>query len=264
MVGSTFFGDMTMPQTQTLYRGSYGELDIASSNAVIADGRKLLKEAIAKEYLKAPYVDIDKRHRGSALNYDLYDADRNEVLVQRRYTVCTKYGNSPTKDYFVIRRHRQAIQVLLVSDDAKRLVVKRSRTTKELGEVLEVLHRNDEVFSPPSKCFMVVEILEQDRLQSLEFKLPLWRTKDSATFRDGKTWFQLFCTRDRLDRAIRDEKRYQDASRDGKRLAILEVTPKGRVFRQNDPLGFLVSSVRFVKQIELIQPATLATCEMGA
>ena len=176
---------------------------------LLSPGRKLLEEAIAKEYLKAPYVDIDKRHRGSALNYDLYDADRNEVLVQRRYTVCTKYGNSPTKDYFVIRRHRQAIQVLLVSDDAKRLVVKRSRTTKELGEVLEVLHRNDEVFSPPSKCFMVVEILEQDRLQSLEFKLPLWRTKDSVTFRDGKTWFQLFCTRDRLDRAIRDEKRYQ-------------------------------------------------------
>ena len=70
--------------------------------------------------------------------------------------------------------------------------------------------------------------------------------------------------RDRLDRAIQDEKRYQDASRDGKRLAIIEVTPKGRVFRQNDPHRFLVSSVRFVKQIELIQPATLATCEMEA
>ncbi len=230
----------------------------ATSNP-LSKGAILADEAIAKEYLKAPYVNVDKRHRGSALNYDLYDADRNEVLVQRRYTACTKYGNSPTKDYFVIRRHRQAIQVLLVSDDAKRLVVKRSRTTKELGEVLEVLHRNDEVFSPPSQCFMVVETLEQDRLQSLEFKLPIWRTKDSATFRDGKTWFQLFCARDRLDCAIRDEKRYQDAIRDGKRLAIVEVTPKGRVFRQTDPLRFLVSSVRYIRQIELIQPAAAAT-----
>lgn len=253
-----------MHQTQQILRGTYGELIFAGNNPVIDAGRQLLKEAIAKEYLKAPFVDVDKRHRGSALNYDLYDANRNEVLVQRRYTVCTKYGNSPTKDYFVIRRHGKAIQVLLVSDDAKRLVVKRSRTTKVLGEVLEVLRRNDEVFSPPSKCLMVVEILEKDRLQSLEFKFPIWRRKDSATFRDGKTWFQLFCTRDRLDHVIRDEKRYQDAIRDGKRLAIIEVTPKGRVFRQTDPLRFLVSSVRFIRQIELIQPAALTTCESGA
>ena len=134
----------------------------------------------------------------------------------------------------------------------------------ELGEVLEVLHRNDEVISPPSKCLMVVEIMEQDRLQSLELKLPLCRTKDSSTERDGKTWFQLFCTRDRLDHAIQNAPKYLDAIRDGKRLAIIEVTPKGRVFRQNDPLRFLVSSVRYIRQIECIQAATPATCEMGA
>jgi hypothetical protein len=259
-----FIGDMTMLKTQQILRGTYGELIFAGNNPLIDAGRQLLKEAIAKEYLKAPFVAVDKKHRGSALNYDLYDVDRNEVLVQRRYTVCTKYGNSPTKDYFVIRRHRNSIQVLLVSDDAKRLVVKRSRTAKVLGEVLEVLHRNDEVFSTPSKCLMVVEVLGKDRLQSLEFQLPLLRTRDSATFRNGKTWFQLFCTRDRLDHAIRDEKQYQDAIRDGKRLAIIEVVPKGRVFRQTDPLRFLVSSVRFIRQIELIQPATPVTGEVEA
>jgi len=255
---------MTMPQTQEICRGSYGELILAVNDPVVAAGKKLLKEAIAKGYIDEPYVDVDKKHRGSALNYDLYDVNRHEVLVQRRYTVCTKYGNSPTKNYFVIRRHGMTIQVLRVTDDAKPLVVKRSRASVELGEVLEVLHRKNEVISPPTKCLMVVEVMQQDRLQTLEHTLPLFRTKDSSTESDGQTWFQVFCTRDRLDLAVQNVPRYLDAIRDGKRLAIIEVTPKGRVFRQNDPLRFLVSSVRFLKQIELIQPATLATCEMGA
>ena len=253
-----------MQQTQAIHRGTYGELLLTGNNLAIGAGRKLLDEAIAKEYLKAPYVNIDKKHRGSALNYDVYDVDRNEVLVQRRYTVCSKYGNSPTKDYFVICRHGKAIQVLLVSESAKRLVIKRSKAAKELGEVLDVLRRNSEVASPPAKCLMVVEVTQQGRLQTLEHNLPLLRTKDSATFSDGKTWYQLFTTRDRLDRALQDEKAYQDASRDGRHLAIIEVTPKGRVFRQKDPLQIRASSVRFITQIELIQPATLAICKMVA
>ena len=94
---------------------------LAGNNPVIDAGRKLLHEAISKEYLNEPYVNVDKKHRGSALSYDLYDVSRNEILIQRRYTVCTKYGNSPTKNYFVIRRHGRTIQVLRVTDDAKPL-----------------------------------------------------------------------------------------------------------------------------------------------
>lgn len=253
-----------MHQTQEIRRGSYGELILAANNPHIDAGRKLLAEAIAKEYLDEPYVDVDKKHRGSALNYDMYDVNRHEVLVQRRYTACTKYGNSPTKDYYVIRRHGKAIQVLRVTDDAKPFVIKRSRASMELGEVLEVLHRKNEVVTPPAKCLMVVEVIQQDRLQTLEHTLPLFRTKDSSTESDGETWFQVFCTRERLNRSVQNVPRYLDALRDGKRLAIIEVTPKGRVFRQNDPHRFLVSSVRFVKQIELIPSAMPATCEMGA
>ncbi len=253
-----------MLKTQQILRGTYGELIFAGNNPLIDAGRKLLKEAIAKGYIDEPYVDVDKKHRGSALNYDVYDVNRHEVLVQRRYTVCTKYGNSPTKNYFVIRRHGKTIQVLRVTDDAKPLVVKRSRASVELGEVLEVLHRKDEVICPPAKCLIVVEVMQQDRLQTLEHTLPLVRTKDSSTESDGQTWFKVLCTRDRIDQEIQHVPKCLDALRDGKRLAIIEVVPKGRVFRQTDPLRFLVSSVRFVKQIELIQPATLATCEMGA
>jgi len=253
-----------MHQTQQILRGSYGELILAGKNPFIDGGRKLLNEAIAKGYIDEPYVNVDKKHRGSALNYDLYDVNRNEVLIQRRYTVCTKYGNSPTKNYFVIRRHGKTILVLRVTDDAKSLVVKRSRASVELGEVLDVLHRKSEVVTPPVKCLMVVEVMQHDRLQTLDHALPLFRTKDSSTESDGQTWFKIFCTRDRIDQEIRSAQKCLDALRDGKRLAIIEVTPKGRVFRQTDPLRFLVSSVRFIRQIELIQPATRATCEMGA
>jgi hypothetical protein len=253
-----------MHQAQQIIRGTYGELILAGRNPVIDGGRKLLNEAIAKGYIDEPYVNVDKKHRGSALNYDLYDVNRNEVLIQRRYTVCTKYGNSPTKNYFVIRRHGKTIQVLRVTDDAKSLVVKRSRASVEFGEVLDVLHRKSEVVTPPVKCLMVVEVMQQDRLQTLEHKLQIFRTKDSSTESDGQTWYHVFCNRDRLDHSVQNVPRYLDALRDGKRLAIIEVVPKGRVFRQTDPLRFLVSSVRFVKQIELIQPATLATCDMGA
>ena len=253
-----------MPQIQEIRRGTYGELILAGNNPVIDAGRKLLNEAISKEYLDESYVDVDKKHRGSALSYDLYDVSRNEILIQRRYTVCSKYGNSPTKNYFVIRRHGRTIQVLRVTDDAKPFIVKRSRASVELGEVLEVLHRKGEVIAPPAKCLMVVEVMQQDRLQTLEHKLPLFRTKDSSTESDGQTWFKVFCTRDRLDREIQSAPKCLDALREGKQLAIIEVTPKGRVFRQNDPLRFLVSSVRYIRQIECIQPATPATCEMGA
>lgn len=253
-----------MLKTQQILRGTYGELIFAGNNPLIDAGRQLLKEAIAKGYIDEPYVDVDKKHRGSALNYDLYDVDRNEVLVQRRYTVCTKYGNSPTKSYLVIRRHGKAIQVLRVIEDAKPLVVKRSRASVEFGEVLEVLHRKSEVVTPPVKCLMVVEVMQHDRLQTLDHALPLFRTKDSSTESDGQTWFKIFCTRDRIDQEIRSAQKCLDALRDGKRLAIIEVTPKGRVFRQTDPLRFLVSSVRYVRQIELIQPATPVTGEVEA
>jgi len=73
--------------------------------------RTLLARAIEAGNLDASYVDIDRKHRGSALNYDLYDAKDGIALYQQRHTVCTKFGNSPAKDYFLVRRTGRKVSV---------------------------------------------------------------------------------------------------------------------------------------------------------
>lgn len=118
---------------------NFGQLVSATNDTHIKAARGLLERAIKAGLLEAPYVDVDRKHRGSALNYDPYDAKDGIALYQRRFTVCTKYGNSPNKDYFLLRRKGRGVELEWLGGSEKARVVKLSRVATTLGEVINTL-----------------------------------------------------------------------------------------------------------------------------
>lgn len=118
---------------------SFGRLISATNDTHLKAAKVLLERAIKARLLDAPYVNVDRKHRGSALNYDPYDAKDGIALFQRRYTVCTKYGNSPTKDYVLLRRKGRRVELEWLGGSEKARVVKLSRVATTLGEVINTL-----------------------------------------------------------------------------------------------------------------------------
>lgn len=66
--------------------------------------RMILADALLTGTLAPEYVAVDRKHRGSALNYDIYDAAPDCLLIQERHTTCDKYGNHPQKNYLILIR----------------------------------------------------------------------------------------------------------------------------------------------------------------
>lgn len=82
-----------------LKRNTWGAI---ISGEGINKAQEILCDAILAGKLDESYCDVDRKHRGSALNYDIYDFSEGVVLIQQRVTTCTKYGNSPKKDYYLL------------------------------------------------------------------------------------------------------------------------------------------------------------------
>lgn len=123
---------------------SYAQI-VAIDAAVATAAKGLLDEAIRAKALESSYVEVDRKHRGSALNYDLFDVAINRAgrvvaaIYQRRFTVCTKYGNSPTKDYFLITAGRgKAVKVDEIYD-AKPRLVRYARVAMIAGELIDAM-----------------------------------------------------------------------------------------------------------------------------
>ncbi len=96
--------------------------------------RKILTLAIKQGQLEPEYMDIDSKHRGSALNYSVYDFMRGAVLVQKRETTCTKYGNSPKKSYWLLIR--QGRKVIVYEAPKKGAIVRKAKKSSNSGEVV--------------------------------------------------------------------------------------------------------------------------------
>lgn len=129
-----------MPVTSTpIHRNEFGALTAIPSE-LRARAQELLSKAIAAQKLKAPYHDmaLHKRHGyiGRCLNYDCYDVAESCVLVQRRETERTKYGSSPRKSYFIIRRCGRGVTVI---DAPKAMVVKLAKASTGLGQVIQTI-----------------------------------------------------------------------------------------------------------------------------
>lgn len=226
-------------------RGSYGEILSQTNHPLYGAAKKLLARAIQSGYLQQPYVDVDKKHRGSALNYDIYDACTSSVLIQRRKTICTKYGNSPTKDYYSIAKRRGNLVVTEVSEYAKPLVVKRCKASHELGEAIELLERSGDIFIPPERCLMVVEVTSNGRYQTPEKGYPIHRTK--LTEQDGLRFFGY------TERPAIDARTHaiQNAAPE-KQLVIIEGSPIGLIRKTDTKAVLSMSAFRFTKEVEQI------------
>lgn len=65
-----------------------------------------MRRAIDKGLLDREYASFDRKWRGSARNYDIYDIVKRPatLLLQMRETEGDKYGFHPKKTYLVLRR----------------------------------------------------------------------------------------------------------------------------------------------------------------
>lgn len=127
--------------TTIFNRNEYGALTSMTS-AFQETATSLLKLAIAANKLEAPYHDMTRHKRhgfiGSCLNYDVYDVTKSCVLIQQRQTKRTKYGSTPTKNYFLIRRCGRGVTVLPAP---KATVMKLAKLSSKLGEVIELISK---------------------------------------------------------------------------------------------------------------------------
>jgi len=115
-------------------RNDYGAIIFDESKGY-DNGRNILAQAIKKGRLEEPYCDVDKKHRGSALNYEIYDYARGVVLIQKRMTECTKYGNSPKKDYLLLFRVKGR---LVTMEAPKKLsIVRVAKKDPPAGEIIQ-------------------------------------------------------------------------------------------------------------------------------
>jgi hypothetical protein len=122
-----------------ILRNEFGAL-VRYPDASMELAQLLLKEAIKSGKLAAKYNHMEwhKRHGyiGWCLNYDIYDVSAAAVLVQHRETERTKYGTSPHKDYYIIRRCGRGVRV---TEAAKARVVKLAKLARKLGDVIDTL-----------------------------------------------------------------------------------------------------------------------------
>lgn len=124
----------TNTNATTIPRNDFGAL---IGNAV---GANLLALAIKTRKVEHPYVDVDRKHRGWALSYDVYDVRGKTAIIQRRLTKCTKYGNSPTKSYLLLEKVGNGVRVTDI-DQYKARIVKMAKAQRELGGVVEIIKR---------------------------------------------------------------------------------------------------------------------------
>jgi hypothetical protein len=127
-----------MSDTPDLARNNYGALTVLPE-AARATASTLLTTAINCKKLQAEYINgKNTRHGwlGTALNYDFYDVKDAAVLVQQRITERTKYGVSPRKEYFIIRRRGKGVTV---SEASKARVAKLAKVSRTLGDIIDTL-----------------------------------------------------------------------------------------------------------------------------
>jgi hypothetical protein len=120
------------------------EFGAITSGVEYNKARLIILLAIKNKKLKNEYVDVDRRHRGEALNYSVYDIRSSTVIIQRRFTICTKYGNSPTKDYILLQKCGNGIMVKDIND-FKPHIVKLSKSGYKLGKIIDFVKGKEHI-----------------------------------------------------------------------------------------------------------------------
>lgn len=236
---------------------SFGQLISATNDAHLKAAKVLLERAIKAGLLDAPYVDVDRKHRGSALNYALYDTKDGIALYQSRYTVCTKYGNSPTKDYFLLRRKGRGVEIEWLGGSEKARVVKLSRVATTLGEVINTITGvakrplKAKVARAVRTAYKIVEARDGTYYSVYEPELEwaLGKTRIEASTPDHTGGYYVFADSDTALRVLERNEVFNDAWQRGKRLALLKCEVAGKV-HEHDNGKLCVSRV---KPVQLVQ-----------
>jgi hypothetical protein len=119
-----------------MVRNAYGAI-VPANDLSYTTARDIIWRAIEKGRLPRPYIDLDAKKRGSALNIDIYDVRGATVLVQVRHTTGTKYGLSPKLDYKRVRVIGRGTRVEPVANP---LVIKRmAKLEPKPGAILKRL-----------------------------------------------------------------------------------------------------------------------------
>lgn len=112
------------------------------------EAQDILLDAIAAGIIAKEYCDVDRKHRGSALNYDLYDYADGVVLVQQRHTICSKYGNNPQKNYLLLIKTGDSVAVATAPH--KMMIVRAAKLNPEAGYIIQKIARTkkaDELYA---------------------------------------------------------------------------------------------------------------------
>lgn len=230
---------------------TFGYLLSATDDKHIKAAWKLLKRAVDKCLLDAAYVDVDRKHRGSALNYDLYDAKDGIALFQRRYTVCSKYGNSPKKDYFLLRRSGRNLDIEWLGASAKSRIVKLSKVATTLGRVVNTITgvaKRPLKSKPAGELSVAYKIVEarNDTFYSVydsDFEWALGKTRVEASTADHTGGYYVFADSETALRRLHSKEVFNETWQVGKRLALLKCEVGGKV-NKHDKGKLCVSRVK--------------------
>lgn len=236
----------------------FGQIVSATDDKHIKAARNLLSRAIEQGLLDAPYVQVDKKHRGSALNYDVYDSKDGIALYQCRHTVCTKYGNSPTKRYFFLRRKGRGVEVEWLDGSAKARVIKLAKMSDTMGEVINTLTgtakrplRLKSVKPEIRVAYKIVEARNETYYSVFDPDLEwaLGKTRIEASTPNHTGGYYVLSDSDTALQVLARNEVFSDTWQRGKKLALLECEVSGKVFKHDS--GKLC--VSRVKPVNLIQ-----------
>lgn len=231
------------PQTQTVARDNYGALTAMPADlATVA--KALLSKAIVAKKLQAPYnaMEWHKRHGylGWCLNYDFYDVTESTVLVQCRETERTKYGSSPRKDYFLIRRCGRGVTV---TEAPKARVAKLAKVATELGQVINTLtgkaKKPLKQAAPFSEKSLAYKIVEQrgGQLFSVfdeDFVWSVGKARIEASSNDHTGGFYVFPTIEAAKEAFARNVVFAESWQAGKQLVLVECETAGREHKHDN------------------------------
>lgn len=213
--------------TDAVSRGFYGELKNMHPR-----GKELLSLAIAKRKLPGTYAVFDERRRGKALNYDFYDCTPtgSAVIVQQRWTTVSKYGNSSTKNYFLLRRQGRGVAVEDF-DANKAMIVKLAKLAYEWGSVIKTLV---EKAKRPWKAYKIVEIRSDDSLWSVfdaDFEWELGTCRIEAATANHSGGYYCYEGAREAELQLVKNTTFNKVWVAGKKLALIECEAAGKVFK---------------------------------
>lgn len=204
---------------------------------------EIILSAIRTGKLDDEYVDVDRHHRGTALNYDLYDLIGATVVIQRRFTRCTKHGNSPTKDYFLVQTCGKGVIVKDINK-YKPSIVKLAKSKLKLGAIVDLVKGKPE---GKQQC----KIKTSMHRKSIGYKavcknaegnlISVWdgsdwsigKTRTEAATSNHSGGYYFFATLAQCVAMAKDQAIFGEA-REHKDLVFIEVEVAGNIFQYDN------------------------------